>query len=38
MVWNWNLTNTEGEGKKTIKVGDTISVIRKIPSRAEAAV
>ncbi|CAN8246114.1 unnamed protein product [Cochlearia groenlandica] len=38
MVWNWNISNGEGKGKKTIKVGDTISVLRKIPSIAEAAV
>ncbi|CAA7014857.1 unnamed protein product [Microthlaspi erraticum] len=37
MVWNWNGSNSEDKGKKTIKVGDTISVLRKIPSRAEAA-
>lgn len=38
MVWNWNIGNSEGKGNKTIKVGDTISVLRKMPSRAEAAV
>ncbi|ESQ39554.1 hypothetical protein EUTSA_v10001183mg [Eutrema salsugineum] len=37
MVWNWNITNIEGEGKKTIRVGDSISVLSKISSRAEAA-
>ncbi|CAN7078837.1 hypothetical protein Bca4012_077904 [Brassica carinata] len=40
MVWNWHITNNnnQGKGNKTIKVGDSISVIRKIPPRAEAPV
>ncbi|CDY29104.1 hypothetical protein HID58_086265 [Brassica napus] len=38
MVWNWNITNNQGKGNKTIKVGDSISVLRMISSVSEAAV
>ncbi|KAF3604938.1 hypothetical protein DY000_02045149 [Brassica cretica] len=38
MVWNWNITNNQGKGNKTIKVGGSISVLRMISSVSEAAV
>ncbi|KAF8083128.1 hypothetical protein N665_0791s0025 [Sinapis alba] len=39
MVWNWHISNnSQGKGNMTIKFGDSISVTRKIPSRADAAV
>ncbi|CAN7091415.1 unnamed protein product [Brassica rapa subsp. narinosa] len=37
MVWNWNISNSQGKGTKTIKVGDSISILSKIPSITEAA-
>ncbi|CAF1732295.1 unnamed protein product [Brassica oleracea] len=37
MVWNWNIYNRQGKGKKTIKVGDSISILSKISSITEAA-
>lgn len=38
MVWNWNISNSEGKGSKTIRVGDTISVLKMMTSITEAAV